>query len=161
MEEGRIKLELLKTTGLRSFIIARGIKSYDGIFAIGCLFFVIIYFLKNSLAAASAVAAFFWAISIAQFVSNYYELGDKEYSRKIKKTNLNLFDRIVNIFIFISLFIVGSFGAFTGAYLLGALLSFSMFTSYIGMGIGVALGVALSLNLFHFLILGRLFSRKQ
>ena len=142
---------IMRESRFKKFMLERGMKGYDATFVLGLIFFILVYLLSRSLVAALTFAAFFWVLSIAIFICYHFELAD-DYYRKVKTIAHPKGNRITNILIFVSIWVIGFAGAVAGGTL--CILIFGQ--NGIAAGIGGGLGGALTLKSYHYLILKKL-----
>lgn len=132
-------------------MLERGMKGYDAAFVLGLIFLILIYFLTYSLEAALTIAVLFWVISLTIFICYHFELAD-DYYRRVKDVTHPKGNRVTNILILLSIFLIGIIGGISGA----AIGIFIFGQNGISTGLGSGLGIGLALKLYHHLILKRL-----
>ena len=141
----------MRESKFKNFMLERGMKGYDATFVLGLIFFILIYFLTYSLEAALTIAVFFWVLSLTIFICYHFELAD-DYYRKVKHVTHPKGNRVTNLLIFLSIFLIGFIGGISGA----GLSIFIFGQNGISTGLGGGLGLGLTLKLYHHLVLRRL-----
>jgi len=152
VSDSSLTMSIYIESGLRKFLRARGVLWFDGIFILGCLALIILYFFTRSFETAITIAVFIWVISIAIYLCYRFELVD-DYYRKVKSVDQSITTRLVNIFLSISFILSGVAGGFLGAYLAAMLFE----PRGMIVLIGVCLGIALGIQIYYRLIIKSLF----
>jgi len=138
---------------LKKFMIERGMKGFDFLFFFGFVLFICIFLKTNSFSSAIMLPAFVWVIALTIFLCYHFEIGDlgRGYS-ELKKNESPKGNRIINMFIFSSIFLVGILGGFFGVFVSTILLGYNGLV----VGLGIALGATIALKLYYITILKKL-----
>ncbi|PIP38323.1 MAG: hypothetical protein COX19_13300 [Desulfobacterales bacterium CG23_combo_of_CG06-09_8_20_14_all_51_8] len=141
---------------IKKILLQRKMNGFENLFALGLVFFVIIYIFTNSFLAAITVGVFFWVLSIVAFICYYFELADSYY-KEVKTVRYKKGNFITNFFIFLSIFLVGIVGALLMGFIVNFLLSFMPITNSwmygLVIGISAAFGIGAALKIYYIFIL--------